>query len=150
MRRGLNPWGIDSSRPLVRTIGAPAPGESLLVWTTTPWTLTSNVAAAVNPELTYLAVRLKGEIYYLAKGALKADRMAGGEGDDEGEGDAKGKGKSAWLPGVPRLKTLEQLRPSSVARRQFGRLPIAPDLPDVLYHAASWGWRAGGWRASCP
>ena len=28
------------------------PGESLLVWTTTPWTLTSNVAAAVGPELT--------------------------------------------------------------------------------------------------
>ncbi|HDI00093.1 MAG TPA: isoleucine--tRNA ligase, partial [Firmicutes bacterium] len=26
------------------------PGESLLVWTTTPWTLTSNVAAAVHPE----------------------------------------------------------------------------------------------------
>ncbi len=30
------------------------PGENLLVWTTTPWTLTSNVGAAVNPELTYL------------------------------------------------------------------------------------------------
>ena len=27
------------------------PGESLLVWTTTPWTLTSNVAAAVGPTL---------------------------------------------------------------------------------------------------
>ena len=26
------------------------PGENLLVWTTTPWTLTSNVAAAVNPD----------------------------------------------------------------------------------------------------
>ena len=29
------------------------PGESLLVWTTTPWTLSSNVAAAVHPDLTY-------------------------------------------------------------------------------------------------
>ena len=28
------------------------PSEFLLAWTTTPWTLTSNVAAAVNPELT--------------------------------------------------------------------------------------------------
>ena len=28
-------------------------GESLLVWTTTPWTLSSNVAAAVHPDLTY-------------------------------------------------------------------------------------------------
>ena len=29
-------------------------GESILIWTTTPWTLTSNVAAAVHPELTYV------------------------------------------------------------------------------------------------
>ncbi len=28
-------------------------GEDLLVWTTTPWTLSSNVAAAVHPGLTY-------------------------------------------------------------------------------------------------
>jgi isoleucyl-tRNA synthetase len=31
-------------------------GEDLLVWTTTPWTLSSNVAAAVHPELTYQLV----------------------------------------------------------------------------------------------
>ena len=31
-------------------------GEDLLVWTTTPWTLSSNVAAAVHPSLTYLLV----------------------------------------------------------------------------------------------
>jgi isoleucyl-tRNA synthetase len=29
------------------------PGEALVVWTTTPWTLPANVAAAVSPELTY-------------------------------------------------------------------------------------------------
>ena len=59
------------------------PGENLLVWTTTPWTLTSNVGAAVNPELTYLRVRLEGEVYYVAKGAFALNRMEGG--DDEGE-----------------------------------------------------------------
>ena len=32
-------------------------GESLLVWTTTPWTLAANVAAAVNPESEYVKVR---------------------------------------------------------------------------------------------
>ena len=43
--------------------------EALLVWTTTPWTLTSNVAAAVGPELTYVKVRQKddGWTYYLAQ-----------------------------------------------------------------------------------
>ncbi|MFW6082891.1 MAG: class I tRNA ligase family protein, partial [Chloroflexota bacterium] len=44
--------------------------ENLLVWTTTPWTLTSNVAAAVGPDLTYVKVRQEDEILYLAKGAL--------------------------------------------------------------------------------
>jgi isoleucyl-tRNA synthetase len=47
------------------------PGESLLVWTTTPWTLTANVAAAVHPDLTYVKVREGGETLYLAKGCLK-------------------------------------------------------------------------------
>ena len=45
--------------------------EYLLVWTTTPWTLSSNVAAAVHPDLTYVKVRQGEHIYYLAKGTLK-------------------------------------------------------------------------------
>ena len=45
-------------------------GESLLVWTTTPWTLTSNVAAAVGPELDYVKVRNGEHILYLSKGTL--------------------------------------------------------------------------------
>ena len=44
--------------------------ESLLVWTTTPWTLTSNVAAAVGPDLTYAKVRQGDEVFYLSKGTL--------------------------------------------------------------------------------
>jgi len=33
-------------------------GDQLLVWTTTPWTLPSNVAVAVNPEIVYVRVQL--------------------------------------------------------------------------------------------
>jgi isoleucyl-tRNA synthetase len=47
------------------------PGESLLVWTTTPWTLTSNVAAAVGPELRYVKVKQGDEEYWLGRGTLK-------------------------------------------------------------------------------
>ena len=47
------------------------PGEGLLVWTTTPWTLTSNVAAAVGAELTYVKVRQGDKVYWLGKGTLK-------------------------------------------------------------------------------
>lgn len=42
--------------------------EYLLAWTTTPWTLTSNVAAAVGPDLTYVQVKQGEETYYLSKG----------------------------------------------------------------------------------
>ena len=45
--------------------------ESLLLWTTTPWTLAANVAVAVHPEHTYVKVRNGGEILYLGKELLK-------------------------------------------------------------------------------
>ncbi len=44
--------------------------ESLLVWTTTPWTLSSNVVAAVGPQLTYVKVRQGDETLYLSKGTV--------------------------------------------------------------------------------
>jgi isoleucyl-tRNA synthetase len=44
--------------------------EYLLVWTTTPWTLSSNVAAAVHPELDYVRARKDGDTYILAKPLL--------------------------------------------------------------------------------
>ena len=45
-------------------------GEDLLIWTTTPWTLTSNVAAAVHPELPYLLVEQGEHRFWLSKGAV--------------------------------------------------------------------------------
>ena len=47
------------------------PKESLLVWTTTPWTLTSNVAAAVGPDLDYVKVRQGDEVFYLSRGTVR-------------------------------------------------------------------------------
>ncbi|HEU4641815.1 MAG TPA: isoleucine--tRNA ligase [Gemmatimonadaceae bacterium] len=41
---------------LVDAAGEPT-GRRILVWTTTPWTLVSNVALAVHPELTYVELR---------------------------------------------------------------------------------------------
>jgi len=52
-----------------------APATSFLVWTTTPWTIPGNVALAVNPEVTYVELRIKneelrGESLVLAKSRL--------------------------------------------------------------------------------
>ncbi len=98
------------------------PGENLLVWTTTPWTLTSNVGAAVNPKLTYLQVKLKDEIYYVSKGAFKLNRMESGEGEEEGDNSPKAGGKKSkreWIDGVPHLKSIEQIFKEKAGKEGF-------------------------------
>jgi isoleucyl-tRNA synthetase len=39
----------------------------ILAWTTTPWTLLSNVALAVHPDKTYIKIRYHGEVLILAE-----------------------------------------------------------------------------------
>lgn len=69
--------------------------EALLIWTTTPWTLTSNVAAAVGPDLIYVKVRQldDGWIYYLAKDAVNNTLI----GDYEVLDELKGSEMIGWL-----------------------------------------------------
>ncbi|MCW4050205.1 MAG: class I tRNA ligase family protein [Candidatus Bathyarchaeota archaeon] len=83
---------------------------SLLIWTTTPWTLTSNVAAAVHPELDYVKVRYRGdEILYLSKGALKLAIQD--QNNVEILGELKGAEMDGWtyngpFDDLPRIKEL--------------------------------------------
>jgi isoleucyl-tRNA synthetase len=53
-------------------------GTSLLLWTTTPWTLVSNAAVAVNPGVEYATVEVGGERIILARELL--DRVLGEDG----------------------------------------------------------------------
>ncbi len=112
------------------------PGESLLIWTTTPWTLTSNVAAAVGPELTYLKVQIslpapnegQEHIVYLSKGTMSMLR-----GEYKVLGEIKGAEMEGWtfdgpfddLPaaqmkgGVTDIKTLsEDITQSAIEAHQ--------------------------------
>ena len=59
------------------------PGEYLLVWTTTPWTLAANVAAEVHPDLSYAKVEQDGEFYYLAEQLLPVLKAL--KGRDKGD-----------------------------------------------------------------
>jgi len=45
--------------------------EYFLVWTTTPWTLASNVALTVNPDATYLKVKAEDTVYYVEETLAK-------------------------------------------------------------------------------
>ncbi|MFO0917987.1 MAG: class I tRNA ligase family protein [Planctomycetaceae bacterium] len=93
------------------TQGAHAPrsendaNEYLLIWTTTPWTLTSNVAAMVNPDLDYVRLQAKrdGAIYYFAKDNLEFQRLA----TEYKEGF--GRPEWQWPKDVPKLKSLAQI-----------------------------------------
>ena len=79
--------------------------EYLLVWTTTPWTLTSNVAAAVNTDLEYVKVKAErdGAIYYFAKDNLHFKRL------EREFKEGFGRPEWQWPKDVPKLKTLAQI-----------------------------------------
>jgi isoleucyl-tRNA synthetase len=69
--------------PVTRPAGALRAGDELLVWTTTPWTLVSNAAVAVDPDLTYVRTT-GGEVLaealvdrVLEGGGAIADRFSG-------------------------------------------------------------------------
>lgn len=50
------------------------PGVSMIAWTTTPWTLPSNLALCVNPKLTYVKVKdnATGKVYIMMKSRIEA------------------------------------------------------------------------------
>ncbi|HEY89414.1 MAG TPA: isoleucine--tRNA ligase [Thermoflexia bacterium] len=88
--------------------------EALLVWTTTPWTLTSNVAAAVGPELDYLQVKAAdGWTYYLAAGT-----KAVLHGEYEVSGTLKGTEMLGWTYAGPydELPAVQELDVPAVHR----------------------------------
>lgn len=63
----------DRSDPAV-TVRFPIVGEegrSLLVWTTTPWTLVSNVAVAFGPAIPYVEVERDGERFVLSRARVQ-------------------------------------------------------------------------------
>ena len=54
-------------------------GQTILVWTTTPWTLPSNLALAVNPDVEYAVVSRDGHDYVMATDRLRAYAREFGE-----------------------------------------------------------------------
>ncbi len=104
--------------------------EYTLVWTTTPWTLTSNVACAVNPDLDYIKIQAKRDnaIYYFAKDNLHFQRLASEFRDGFGRPEWK------WPEGVGKLKTLAQ-----IFKEQGGFEEL-----EIIKGADMVGWEYGG------
>ena len=58
--------------PVTHLQGPLQEGDALLVWTTTPWTLVTNAAVAMDPDLTYARVSQDGQVYVLAEARVAA------------------------------------------------------------------------------
>ncbi len=81
-----------------------------LAWTTTPWTLPSNVALCVNPDETYCKVKAAdGYTYYMAEALL--DKVLGGL--------AKAEDKEADTPAVPAYEVLEKYKGSELEYKEY-------------------------------
>ncbi|MCB1067893.1 MAG: isoleucine--tRNA ligase [Simkania sp.] len=70
----LNYRDVDDPSLIVKFPLVDEPNTFLLVWTTTPWTLPSNLAVTVNDTITYVKVKDKatGDHYVVSKGRLHA------------------------------------------------------------------------------
>ena len=87
--------------------------EYLLVWTTTPWTLTSNVAAAINTNLQYQKLRsADGALYYFAADNLENKRL-----------EKQYQEKKQWIENVPKLKTIAQIFKERGGYTLEGKIP---------------------------
>ena len=86
--------GVDLPTGLNRTGGNTAPKASLMIWTTTPWTLPANLAVAVNPRETYglYAFEVNGQPREVVMVTELADKVlaAGGVTDANCLGTCKG------------------------------------------------------------
>ncbi len=85
-------------------------GAAFLVWTTTPWTLVSNTAIAVNPEVEYLLAEIGEEKLVVAEPLLETVSK-----------------------GVEHVKVLEKYRGRDLERVTYQRPFDLVDIPDAHY-----------------
>ena len=113
-----------SSYPVTKPAGALREGDALLVWTTTPWTLVSNAAVAVDPELDLRALAPRATCWprrwpraCSATDAVVTDRFTGA--------DMVGAGLRAAVPVHPRVRVRRE-GPHRPARRTSSPPRTAP------------------------
>ncbi len=116
--------------PIVGQRGAAEADLSLLVWTTTPWTLPSNMYAAVHPDIDYAVVRSgEGRRFVVAAGLV--DALSKKLGDLSVERNINGRDLEGWEYSPPfdafaewnlKLRTV----PGGELRSTLWRVVLAP------------------------
>ncbi len=110
-------------------------GACLLVWTTTPWTLPSNLALAVNPDVTYVEVRSGERRYVLAEARLAAYARELGE-----QPEVLGTYRGADLLGARYLPPFDYFMDSPNAFRVLpGNFVTTEDGTGIVHMAPAYG-----------
>ncbi|CAH9101166.1 unnamed protein product [Cuscuta europaea] len=103
-------------------------GASIVAWTTTPWTLPSNLALCVNSKFVYLKVRNKfdGKIYVVAESRLselpleKAKKgTANGSVNDTHNSNPKSKPSSGKSKNIDTYEILDKISGSSLVGKKY-------------------------------
>ncbi|MEB3816897.1 MAG: isoleucine--tRNA ligase [Desulfurococcales archaeon] len=98
-------------------------GESLLIWTTTPWTLPANAFVMAHPDLTYVRVRVGGEVLILAKARVEEVMREAGVKEYEILEEMPGR----ELEGLEYLHPLEDLVDAQRILARYHRVVMAPE-----------------------
>ncbi len=113
------------------------PGTYLLAWTTTPWTLPSNLAIAVGPKLTYAKVKdvKTEEIYIIAEARI--NQLYKDEADYEVVSTMPGKGLEGlkYTPILPYFAGKKEEKVFTVTTGDF----VTLDSGTGLVHMAPYG-----------
>jgi isoleucyl-tRNA synthetase len=86
--RNVEDPSITVGLDVVAGAGPVEAGDTLLIWTTTPWTLPGNLAVAVGPDLPYVRARLGDSVYWVGADVLEsvlgpeAETLERAEGSD--------------------------------------------------------------------
>lgn len=150
----------DESDPSI-IVRMPVPGQdcSLLIWTTTPWTLPSNMAVAVHPEFDYVKVRLMndegGEVVIVAASQVGYVLEQGGYSEYEVLEEMKGKDLEG-LSYVPPFEIGDQMVKSEWVYKVVTADYVEADNTGLVHTAPGFGpddYETGkryGMKSFCP
>ena len=114
-------------------------GRELVVWTTTPWTLPSNVAAAVDPELDYGVYEVNGRKLVLADARAAAVKL---QGKAIAESPRVGGVKGRELVGLRYRRPLDVVPDPEAGKHSIvvpGKFVTAEDGSGIVHLAPAFG-----------
>ncbi len=102
---------------------------SIVIWTTTPWTLPANLGITLHPELQYYAYKVNGETLVIARGLLEAFKEDTGLKDGEVLEEFLGKDLDRQIcrhPLIPEKESLVMLGEHVTLEQGTGCVHTAP------------------------